>query len=91
MIHQGGQVAFDTPSHMALMENAAGVYPAARMKHQRCCCSANLIGLYRDRFRSFCASAFLGSVTVSNPFLKSAWILSASTLSGNPKLRSNEP
>ena len=42
-------------------------------------------------FAGFCASAFLGSFTVSTPFLKLASILSASTLSGNSKLRWNEP
>jgi hypothetical protein len=38
-------------------------------------------------FACFCASAFLGSVTVSTPFLKLASILSGSTLSGSSKLR----
>jgi len=39
----------------------------------------------------FCASGFLGSVTVRTPFLKVASILSGSTPSGMLKLRSNEP
>jgi hypothetical protein len=42
-------------------------------------------------FAGFCASAFLGSVSVSTPFLKLASILSASTPSGISKRRSNEP
>ena len=37
-------------------------------------------------FAGFCASRFLGSVTVSTPFLKLASILSASTLSGTSML-----
>jgi hypothetical protein len=42
-------------------------------------------------FSGFCASGFLGRVTVSTPFLKLASILSASTPSGNWKRRSKEP
>lgn len=40
---------------------------------------------------AFCASGFFGNVTVRTPFLKLASILSASTLSGIWKERSNDP
>src|SRR5260221_12436455 len=39
-------------------------------------------------FASFCASGFLGNVTLSTPFLKAASILSVSMPSGILKLRS---
>src|SRR5262249_21372033 len=42
-------------------------------------------------FSLFCACAVFGSVTVRTPFLKLASILSASTLSGTPNERWNEP
>ena len=42
-------------------------------------------------FSLFCASAVLGKVTVSTPFLKVAAILAASTPSGTPNERWNEP
>jgi hypothetical protein len=42
-------------------------------------------------FSLFCASADLGNMTVSTPFLKLAVILSASTPSGTPNERWNEP
>jgi hypothetical protein len=42
-------------------------------------------------FADFCASALLGSVTVSTPLLNAASIFSASTVSGAWKERSKEP
>ncbi len=42
-------------------------------------------------FAGFCASGFLGRVTVRTPFLNAASILSASTSSGICMRRSNEP
>src|SRR6516164_2920270 len=42
-------------------------------------------------FSLFCDCAVFGSVTVSTPFLKFASILSASTPSGTPNDRWNEP
>src|SRR6516164_7944845 len=42
-------------------------------------------------FSLFCACGDFGSVTVSTPFLKFASILSASTPSGTPNERWNEP
>ena len=47
-------------------------------------------GLTSIFFSGLIASAFLGSVTVSTPFLNLASILSRSTLSGSAKQRSNE-
>ena len=67
-----------------------------RRKGGRCClCRASiptiqafLIAIF---FSLFCACSVFGSVTVSTPFLKFASILSASTPSGTPNERWNEP